>query len=100
MYDQGQGVPQDYAEAVRWYRKAAIQGFASAQSILGSMYGEGLGVTQDYVQAHMWLNLAASHESGDAQKRDSAVRDEIAGYMTVEQVSEAQRLAGEWNPTK
>jgi hypothetical protein len=25
MYETGQGVPQDYAEAVRWYRKAAQQ---------------------------------------------------------------------------
>ena len=25
MYDKGQGVPQDYAEAVKWYRKAADQ---------------------------------------------------------------------------
>ena len=31
MYDKGQGVPQDYAEAVRWYRKAAVQGYAEAQ---------------------------------------------------------------------
>ncbi len=26
MYDNGQGVPQDYAEAAKWYRKAAEQG--------------------------------------------------------------------------
>ena len=28
MYFHGRGVPQDYAEAVRWYRKAADQGDA------------------------------------------------------------------------
>ncbi len=28
MYSSGEGVPQDYAEAVRWYRKAAEQGDA------------------------------------------------------------------------
>ena len=28
MYSHGQGVPKDYAEAVRWYRKAADQGRA------------------------------------------------------------------------
>ena len=38
MYDNGEGVPQDYAEAVRWYRLAAEQGNASAQFNLGSMY--------------------------------------------------------------
>ncbi len=30
MYANGQGVPQDYAEAARWYRMAAEQGDASA----------------------------------------------------------------------
>ena len=31
MYDSGQGVRQDYAEAFRWYRKAADQGYTEAQ---------------------------------------------------------------------
>ena len=28
MYDKGEGVPEDDAEAVRWYQKAAAQGNA------------------------------------------------------------------------
>jgi TPR repeat protein len=35
MCDEGQGVPQDYAVAVSWYRKAAEQGDADAQVNLG-----------------------------------------------------------------
>ncbi|MCH7566103.1 MAG: sel1 repeat family protein, partial [Nitrospirae bacterium] len=31
MYSKGRGVPQDDAEAVRWYRRAAEQGNAAAQ---------------------------------------------------------------------
>jgi TPR repeat protein len=31
MYSDGQGVPQNDAEAVRWYRLAAEQGHAGAQ---------------------------------------------------------------------
>ena len=34
MYDNGQGVPQDYAEAVKWYRLAAEQGMPAHNSIL------------------------------------------------------------------
>ena len=30
MYDNGQGVQQDYKEAVKWYRKAAEQGHNGA----------------------------------------------------------------------
>jgi len=36
MYEGGYGVPLDYAEAVKWYRKAADQGNAYAQSNLGA----------------------------------------------------------------
>ena len=34
MYYDGQGVPQDYKEAVKWYTLAAEQGDATAQSNL------------------------------------------------------------------
>ena len=47
MYDNGEGVPQDDAEAVRWYRKAAEHGNATAQYNLGDRYRLGLGVPQD-----------------------------------------------------
>ena len=43
MYDNGEGVPEDDAEAVRWYRLAAEQGLAEAQSNLGFMYDKGEG---------------------------------------------------------
>jgi len=97
MYARGLGVPQDYAEAVRWYRLAADQGHASAQNNLGVMYATGEGVLQDYVQAHMWYNLAASRPN--AEKRDDAVkgRDQVADLMTPDDLSEAQRLAREWD---
>jgi len=36
MHKKGQGVPQDYAEAVKWYRKAADQGDAPASSTSAS----------------------------------------------------------------
>lgn len=59
MYDQGQGVRQDYVQAVQWYRKAAEQGHAVAQYNLGSMYDQGQGVRQDYAQAVGWFRKAA-----------------------------------------
>ena len=67
MYAKGQGVPQDYSEAVKWYRLAADQGDATAQFNLGGMYAQGEGVPQDYVLAHMWFNLSAAQ--GDDPSR-------------------------------
>jgi hypothetical protein len=47
-------VPQDNAEAVRWYRKAADQGYANAQYALGFTYHKGQGVPQDDAEAVRW----------------------------------------------
>ena len=51
MYENGRGVPQNDAEAVKWYRKAAEQGLASAQNNLGVMYANGEGVPQNDAEA-------------------------------------------------
>ena len=65
MYHNGQGVPQDYAEAVTLYRKAAEQGNAIAQINLGFMCHNGQGVPQDYAEAVTLYRKAA--EQGYAQ---------------------------------
>ena len=67
MYDNGQGVPQDYKEAVRWYTKAAEQGDAEAQTNLGWMYRNGDGVPQDEKEAARWFRLAAEQGYAEAQ---------------------------------
>jgi TPR repeat protein len=67
MYKQGLGVPQDDAEAVKWWRLAADQKLAAAQSNLGTMYDSGRGVEQDYGQALKWYRLAADQGEAFAQ---------------------------------
>ncbi len=67
MYEQGQGVPQDYTEAGKWFRKAADQGYYMAQYNLGSMYYFGEGVQQDYTKAAKWSRKAAVQGDASAQ---------------------------------
>ncbi len=67
MYGKGLGVPQDYADAVKWYRKAAEQGMADAQYNLGLKYDNGLGVPQDYAEALKWYRKAAEQGNASAQ---------------------------------
>jgi uncharacterized protein len=67
MYHNGQGIPQDYAEALKWYHLAAAQGDAKAQSNLGFGYYSGQGVPQDYAEALKWHRLAAAQGNADAQ---------------------------------
>jgi len=85
-------VPQDYAEAVKWYRLAAEAGLNAAQNNIGQMYYAGHGVPQDNVLAHMWFNLAAVGGNPIALKG----RDEVAANMAPDQIAEAQKMAREW----
>ena len=50
---------EQYAEALRWYRKAVEQDYAVAQNNLGWMYQNGRGVSQDDAEAVKWFRKAA-----------------------------------------
>ena len=56
-----------YEEAFKWYRLAAEQGDAVAQSNLGTCYFGGEGVEQDYGEAVKWFKKAAEQEQANAQ---------------------------------
>ncbi|CBN86709.1 TPA: tetratricopeptide repeat protein [Neisseria lactamica] len=77
MYENGQGVRQDYVQAVQWYRKASEQGDAQAQFNLGGMYAEGRGVRQDLALAQEWYGKAC--QNGDQKACDNYQRLK-AGY--------------------
>jgi len=91
MYGNGQGVPQDYKTAVKWYKLSAEQGNADAQNNLARMYYLGTGVPVDYVYSYMWVNIAAS--SGDKNAVNG--RDIVAKLMTLPQIETAQTLTRE-----
>ncbi len=93
MYHYGLGVPQNSAEAAKWYGRAADQGDANAQYKLGSMYFSGQGVPVDYVVAYMWLNLSAAQGLETSAMLRKILTESI---MTPAQIAEAQRMAREW----
>ena len=49
------------------------------------------------VQAHLWYNLAASRMAGGRRQHAVDGRDRAAGQMNPAQISEARRLAREWD---
>ena len=57
----------DYAEAVKWFRKAAERGHAEAQFNLGICYDRGRGLTEDPVEALEWFKKAAQQCFAKAQ---------------------------------
>ena len=61
------GVTNDAVEAVKWYRRAAEQNHALAQSSLGVCYYMGDGVPKDVVEALKWWRKAAEQNVAEAQ---------------------------------
>ena len=126
MYSGGQGIPQDYKQAIKWYTLAAIQGSRTAQGILGFMYSNGQGVIQDYKQSFKWYTLAAEQVNNSAQfslggvyalgkgvpqnyvmahmwsniaafnGESTELRDYLTEIMTPPQIDQAQQKAREW----
>lgn len=65
--DDSLGVPQDYAQAARWYRRAAQQGHVEAQFKLAVMYIYGYGVPVDRHKTIYWFFRSALEGHIDAQ---------------------------------
>jgi hypothetical protein len=93
MYAAGRGMPEDDAEAVRWFRMAAEQGSASAQFNLGVRYANGEGVVQNDARAYLWLNLASATSQGDDRLKSVEFRDRVAANLSPSDRAAAQRLA-------
>jgi len=66
-YDRGDGVPKDYAEALKWYSRAAEEDDVKAQVNLGFMYDHGRSVPQDFSKAAIWYRKAAEQGNVAAQ---------------------------------
>ncbi|MEM1090432.1 MAG: caspase family protein [Pseudomonadota bacterium] len=83
MYEEGMGVPPDYAAAAKWYALAAEQGHPRAQINLGALYESGRGVSQDLTRA---MNL---------YREASGITDGVLEYTTDEQMARRRALAQE-----
>ncbi len=71
-----------------------------AQVRLGRFFALGWGVRKDYIEAYMWF-LVALRQGPQTEVRTQYAWDsigELAGRMTVIQISEAKALADRWRP--
>ena len=59
MYANGNEVPEDDIEAMKWYRMAAEQGHSLASYRLGVLFEIDNGVPPDNVEAFKWFRMAA-----------------------------------------
>src|SRR5580704_11268965 len=96
-YENGFGVPQNYIAAADLYLRAAERGDTFAQSRLGLSYDKGHGVRKDLILSYKWLDIATARGSGRNHDFYLRLRDAVASKMSLEQVSEGQRLALIWS---
>jgi TPR repeat protein len=68
MYEHGGGVPTNLAEAAKWYRKAAAQGDAEAQSKLAALNADEMAgrAAEDAGNASLRRALAAGKTTDQA----------------------------------
>lgn len=108
---EGKAIASDYAESVKWFRKAADQGVDDAQRLLGLLYRDGNGVKQDYTEAYFWMRLAhydsERHQSSDAHHHyfqighertydKGQAAEEIKKQLTQEQIQNLENRVKEW----
>ena len=91
-YHDGQGVPQDDAQAVRWFQLAADRGNVAAQGALGAYYWRGRGVPADLLKAYFWSALAMAQ--GDEMSKSRI--EGLSSQMTGAQISVARQQAEDW----
>lgn len=103
IYEKGLGGSPDYANAAKWYRLAADQGYGRALTNLGFLYERGLGVARDPVAALQLyrkaagiagtISLEGTDTSAASRQEIDALRKELE--RTRGELEESRRLLDE-----
>lgn len=93
MYENGEGKPQNFSNAIRWYRRAAAQEHAEAYFRVGQMFENSVGVPRDFGAAFDAYSAAADlgHQEAELKMAEFYAR----GLGTYPDVAHAAGLLGE-----
>jgi TPR repeat protein len=69
MYENGNGVAQNWFSSMEWFKKAADQGNGGGEASVGDLYFNGYGVQQDYAKAMECFKKAADLGDADAEAK-------------------------------
>lgn len=91
-YGTGDGVKQNYSEAMSWFRQAADHGEVRAQAKLAMWYWAGRGAAKDCSKSYYWGLLAQA--GGEQSVRQMVM--ECASSLTDGQRAAEHREADKW----
>ena len=89
MYGNGRGVPENDAEAVKWWRKAAMQDVPAHKLHSVCHIWKAVVCQENDVMGYAWIIAAAAKGDKNAQKIKSLIRNK----MTPSQIEKAQAIA-------
>ena len=87
LYENGEGVLQNFVEAAKWYTKAAEQGSAAAQGRLGEIYLTGLAAPPDLATPTALARLEESPQESLLRRL----------YPEGLRIAQDPELAARWN---
>jgi hypothetical protein len=89
----GNGVPQNFAQAIKLLRQPNVSASSDARNLLARIYLEGLGADQNLQLAHLEASLAAAQGDGPA----ADLLEKIEAKMKLTEIGPAQDKAlGAW----
>lgn len=95
MYFKGEGVVQDYDQAIGLFRDAVNGGAHGAALSLTVMYAHGYGTEADPVTAYQWARVADDQDDGNAPHWLGTLQRQLS----AEQIKAAQQGAATWKPS-
>lgn len=69
LYENGDGVQKNMAEAARWYMKGAGMGECRSEAALGALYEAGNQVADNWITAAQWYQKSAAQSCGAGESR-------------------------------
>ncbi len=69
-----------YDEALKWYLRAAEQGYGLSEMNLAQMYEKGIGVKQDFTEAKKWYRKVVERGGGEALFRLASLSEKTGDY--------------------
>jgi len=98
VYDRFDSPFTNSALAVKWYKRSAYQGFASAQFNLAIAFQQGRGVNKNTESALFWMLLAASGDDKDIVELALESATKLTGLLRRDQRLAVSNLVDVWVP--